>query len=69
VAPNSRLVTDDWPYYNDISDIKHKAITLGKPANRRGSQRRSPAGIRDRASARLLTSVEFLGPPLATDHR
>ena len=29
VAPSTRLVTDDWPSYNDIPDIKHKAITLG----------------------------------------
>src|SRR5262249_56379060 len=29
VAPNTRLVTDDWPSYNDIPDIKHKAITVG----------------------------------------
>ena len=27
VAPNTRLVTDDWPSYHDIPDIKHKAIT------------------------------------------
>jgi hypothetical protein len=28
-GPNTRLVTDDWPSYNDIPDIKHKAITVG----------------------------------------
>jgi hypothetical protein len=32
VAPNTRLVTDDWPSYNDLPDIKHKAITLGPMA-------------------------------------
>jgi len=32
VAPNTRLVTDDWPSYNDIPDIKHKAITVGPMA-------------------------------------
>ena len=30
VAP--RLVTDDWPSYNDIPEIKHKAITVGPMA-------------------------------------
>ena len=29
VAPNTRLVTDDWPSYNDIPEITHKAITVG----------------------------------------
>jgi hypothetical protein len=32
VAPNTRLVTDDWPSHNDIPDIKHKAITIGPMA-------------------------------------
>ena len=32
VAPNTRLVTDDWPSYNDIPDIEHKAITVGPMA-------------------------------------
>ena len=32
VAPNTRLVTDDWPSYNDIPEIKHKAITIGPMA-------------------------------------
>src|SRR5262249_55873023 len=32
VAPNTRLVTDDWPSYNAIPDIKHKAITVGPMA-------------------------------------
>src|ERR1700747_1533052 len=32
VAPNTRLVTDDWPSYNDIPDIKHKTITVGPMA-------------------------------------
>jgi hypothetical protein len=29
VAPITRLVPDDWPSYNDIPDIKRKAITVG----------------------------------------
>jgi hypothetical protein len=28
-APDTKLVTDDWPSYNDIPGIKHKAITVG----------------------------------------
>src|SRR6266480_3009444 len=32
VAPNTRLVTDHWPSYNDIPEIKHKAITIGPMA-------------------------------------
>jgi predicted RNA-binding Zn-ribbon protein involved in translation (DUF1610 family) len=32
VAPNTRLVTDDWPSYNDIPDITRKAITVGPMA-------------------------------------
>src|SRR6266850_2960435 len=32
VAPNTRLVTDDWPSYDDIPDITHKAITVGPMA-------------------------------------
>jgi hypothetical protein len=32
LAPNTRLVTDDWPSYNDTPDIKHKAITIGPMA-------------------------------------
>src|SRR5438445_5135401 len=32
VSPNTRLVTDDWPSYSDIPDIKHKAITIGPMA-------------------------------------
>src|SRR6267378_3309765 len=32
VAPNTRLVTDDWPSYNDIPDIARKAITVGPMA-------------------------------------
>jgi ISXO2-like transposase domain len=32
VAPNTMLVTDDWPSYKDLPDIKHKAITLGPMA-------------------------------------
>ena len=32
VARKTSLVTDDWPSYNDIPDIKHKAITVGPMA-------------------------------------
>jgi ISXO2-like transposase domain/Transposase zinc-ribbon domain len=32
VAPQTRLVTDDWPSYQGIAEIKHKAITLGPMA-------------------------------------
>src|SRR6266851_10062486 len=32
VASNTRLVTDDWPSYNDIPDIIHRAITVGPMA-------------------------------------
>jgi predicted RNA-binding Zn-ribbon protein involved in translation (DUF1610 family) len=32
VAPNTRLVTDDWPSYDNIPDTKHKAITVGPMA-------------------------------------
>src|SRR5215831_7956215 len=32
VAPNTRLVTDDWSSYRDIPEIKHKAITVGPMA-------------------------------------
>jgi hypothetical protein len=32
VAPKTSLVTDDWPSYNRIPDIKHKAITVGPMA-------------------------------------
>ena len=32
VAPSTRLVTDDWPSYSNIPDIKHKAITVGPMA-------------------------------------
>ena len=28
VAPKTSLVTDDWPSYNDIPGIQHKAITV-----------------------------------------
>jgi len=32
VAPQTRLVTDDWPAYQGIPEITHKAITLGPMA-------------------------------------
>jgi hypothetical protein len=32
VAPQTRLVTDDWPSYQGIVAIKHKAITIGPMA-------------------------------------
>ena len=37
VTPNTKLVTDDWPSYNDIPDIKHKAVTVGPMAAHIGS--------------------------------
>ena len=33
VAPNTKLVTDDWSSYNGIPEIKHKAITVGPMAD------------------------------------
>jgi hypothetical protein len=30
VAPTTRLVTDDWPSFHDIPEIKHKATTVGR---------------------------------------
>ena len=32
VAATTKLVTDDWPSYRDIPEIKHKAITVGPMA-------------------------------------
>ena len=32
VAPQTRLVTDDWPSYQGILAVKHKAITVGPMA-------------------------------------
>ena len=32
VAPQTRLVTDDWPSYRDLPDVQHNAITLGPMA-------------------------------------
>jgi predicted RNA-binding Zn-ribbon protein involved in translation (DUF1610 family) len=32
VAPQTRLVTDDWPSYQGIAGVKHKAITVGPMA-------------------------------------
>ena len=32
VAPQTRLVTDDWPSYQDIPAIRHNAITIGPMA-------------------------------------
>ncbi len=32
VAAQTRLVTDDWPSYQGIAGIKHKAITVGPMA-------------------------------------
>ena len=32
VAPTTKLVTDDWPSYQDIPEISHKAITVGPMA-------------------------------------
>jgi hypothetical protein len=32
VAPQTQLVTDDWPSYQSIPDVQHKAITVGPMA-------------------------------------
>ena len=32
VAPQTRLVTDDWPSYQDIPSVRHNAITVGAMA-------------------------------------
>jgi hypothetical protein len=32
VAPQTRLVTDDWPSYRDVPGVRHNAITLGPMA-------------------------------------
>jgi hypothetical protein len=32
VAPQSRLVTDDWSSYRDLPEVRHNAITLGPMA-------------------------------------
>ncbi len=32
VAPQTRLVTDDWPSYQGVAGVKHKAITVGPMA-------------------------------------
>ena len=32
VAPQTRLVTDNWPSYQDLPDVQHNAITLGPMA-------------------------------------
>jgi hypothetical protein len=32
VAPQTRLVTDDWPSYRDLPDVRHNAITLSPMA-------------------------------------
>src|SRR6266571_428645 len=32
VAPQTRLVTDDWPSYQDIPGVRHNAITVGPMA-------------------------------------
>jgi hypothetical protein len=32
VAPHTRLVTDNWPSYQDIPAARHNAITLGPMA-------------------------------------
>src|ERR1700736_5010054 len=29
VAPQTQLVTDDWPSYQNLPDVRHNAITLG----------------------------------------
>jgi len=32
VAPRTRLVTDDWPSYQDLPSVRHNAMTLGPMA-------------------------------------
>ena len=32
VAPQTQLVTDDWPFYHNLPDVRHNAITLGPMA-------------------------------------
>src|SRR5258708_13016636 len=32
VAPQTQLVTDDWPSYHNLPDVRHDAITLGPMA-------------------------------------
>src|SRR5215831_13871106 len=32
VAPQTRLVTDDWPSYQDLPSVRHNAMTLGPMA-------------------------------------
>ena len=32
VAPTTKLVTDDWPSYQNIPEIRHRAITVGPMA-------------------------------------
>ena len=32
VAPQTRLVTDDWPSYQNLPGVRHNAITLGPMA-------------------------------------
>jgi hypothetical protein len=32
VAPQTLLITDNWPSYHDIPGLRHKAVTLGPMA-------------------------------------
>src|SRR5438132_11482197 len=32
VAPQTKLVTDDWPSYRGLPGVEHKAITVGRMA-------------------------------------
>jgi hypothetical protein len=32
VAPQTQLVTDDWPSHQNLPDVRHRAITLGPRA-------------------------------------
>jgi hypothetical protein len=32
VAPQTQLVTDDWPSYQHIPSVRHNAITVGSMA-------------------------------------
>src|SRR5438067_2652458 len=64
VAPNTRLVTDDWPSYNDIPDITHKAITIGRW--RRTSCCPGPIGCSQISSAGAWAFTTDCGGPTSS---
>ena len=53
VAPQTQLVTDDWPAYQDLPGVRHNAITLGPMA-----AHIAVPGTSLRRYLRLLTLVE-----------